>query len=338
MRRGGRPVLAIEDLIVEFRSGAEVVTAADSVSYDVYPGETVGIVGESGSGKSVTVQAVLRLLAQPPAQIRGGRILFEDTRDLLTIPASEMRRIRGREISMVFQDPMASLNPVMSVGRQIGEAVRVHQPLSRSAARARAVELLQLVGIPDAALRARQFPHQFSGGMRQRVMVAMAVANRPKLIIADEPTTALDVTIQAQILEMLKTVSHETGAATILITHDLGLVAEMCDWVVVMYGGRVVETGSVAEIFRSPSHPYTVGLMQSIPRIDANIPRLRAIQGSPPSMAALPSGCSFHPRCALGDGEARCRTDVPQLTRLNANFHSSACHFAVSEVAGSARS
>jgi oligopeptide/dipeptide ABC transporter ATP-binding protein len=235
---------------------------------------------------------------------------------------------------MVFQDPMASLNPVMSVGRQIAEAIRVHQPLARSAARARAVELLQLVGIADAAVRARQFPHQFSGGMRQRVMVAMAVANQPKLIIADEPTTALDVTIQAQILEMLKTVREETGAATILITHDMGLVAEMCDWVVVMYGGKVVETASVTEIFRRPRHPYTIGLLESIPRIDGNVERLRPIQGSPPNMTALPPGCSFHPRCALGNGEARCRTDVPQLTRLTGDSHSSACHFANSDAVG----
>jgi oligopeptide/dipeptide ABC transporter ATP-binding protein len=325
-RGTGEPVLSIQELVTEFSTDDGIVHAVDHVSYDVYPGETVGIVGESGSGKSVTVMSVLGLIPQPPGKISHGRVLFGG-RNLLELPDREMRKIRGSDIAMIFQDPMTSLNPVLTVGFQIAEAVLVHDPAkSDDEARKRTVELLEMVGVPNADARFDQYPHEYSGGMRQRAMIAMAIANRPKVLIADEPTTALDVTIQAQVLDVLQTAQRETHAATILITHDLGLIAEMADRVVVMYGGRVVETGDVFTIFHEPRHPYTLGLMSSLPRLDADLERLSPIPGQPPSLINLPPGCAFHPRCRLQKGRERCRTEVPPLYDVAAG-HCSACHF-----------
>jgi oligopeptide/dipeptide ABC transporter ATP-binding protein len=319
------PLLSIRDLVTEFATPDGVVHAVDGVSYDVYPGETVGVVGESGSGKSVTVMSLLGLIPQPPGRIVGGEALLEG-RDLLQLPVRELRKVRGKEVAMIFQDPMTSMNPVLTVGSQIAEAITTHEDLGDDLARARSVELLELVGVPNADDRFDQYPHEYSGGMRQRAMIAMAIANRPKILIADEPTTALDVTIQAQVLEVLAAAQRETNAGTILITHDLGVIAEMADRVVVMYGGRVVETGSVDEIFHSPQHPYTLGLLSSLPRPNEDLARLEPIPGNPPSLINLPSGCAFHPRCHLGRGRERCRTEVPPLYDLGGGRRS-ACHY-----------
>ncbi|MBA2316477.1 MAG: ABC transporter ATP-binding protein [Euzebyales bacterium] len=319
------PILSIRDLVTEFATPDGTVHAVDHVSYDVYPGETLGVVGESGSGKSVTVMSVLGLIPQPPGKISNGEILFEG-RDLLRLSNAQLRKVRGKDIGMVFQDPMTSLNPVLKVGHQIAEAMQVHADVPDDKARLRTIELLELVGVPNAEARYDQYPHEYSGGMRQRGMIAMAIANEPKLLIADEPTTALDVTIQAQVLEVLSKAKEETNAATILITHDLGLIAEMADRVVVMYGGRVVETGDVDTIFHEPRHPYTLGLISSLPRLDQDLERLVPIEGQPPSLINLPSGCAFHPRCHLGQGRERCRTESPPLVEVG-TAHRSACHF-----------
>jgi oligopeptide/dipeptide ABC transporter ATP-binding protein len=321
------PVLSIRDLEVEFHTDDGVVHAVDGVGYDLFPGETLGVVGESGSGKSVTVLSILGLIPRPPGKIVGGSALFKG-RDLITLPKSELRRIRGKDIAMVFQDPMTSLNPVFRVGEQLAEALKTHDPeLDDSAARQRGVALLDLVGVPSADRRYDQYPHEYSGGMRQRAMIAMAIANQPSVLIADEPTTALDVTIQAQILGVLRTAQEETHAATILITHDLGLIAEMADRVVVMYAGHVVETGNVHAIFHEPRHPYTLGLMNSLPRLERDERRLVSIPGQPPSMIHVPPGCPFHPRCFLHKGRDRCRTEVPPLEPVGSDAHLSACHF-----------
>jgi oligopeptide/dipeptide ABC transporter ATP-binding protein len=320
------PLLSIRDLVTEFKTTDGIVHAVDHVSYDVYPGETLGVVGESGSGKSVTVMSVLGLIPEPPGRIASGEILLEG-RDLLKLPRKELRHIRGKDIAMVFQDPMTSMNPVLSVGLQIAEALTTHdKKLTEDGARARVVELLELVGVPNADARYDQYPHEYSGGMRQRAMIAMAIANQPKILIADEPTTALDVTIQAQVLNVLKDAQRATNAGTILITHDLGVIAEMADRVVVMYGGKVVETGSVDDIFHNPSHPYTLGLLASLPRANRQVNRLEPIPGQPPSLINLPKGCSFHPRCKMSAGRERCRTEVPELVELDGT-RSSACHF-----------
>ncbi len=260
------PLLRVEELSVEFSAGKHVTRAVDTVSFDVETGSCVGIVGESGSGKSVTSLSILRLIATPPGRIAGGRIVFEGT-DLLSLPADRMPEIRGRDIAMIFQEPMSSLNPVMTIGDQIAEAVMLHARLSRRACRARAIEMLGLVGIPAPAERINAFPHQFSGGVRQRVMIAMALACDPKLLIADEPTTALEVTIQAQVLELMKRIRRTRDTAILIISHDLGVIAEIADRVVVMYAGRIVETADVRRIFRRPAHPYTRGLLRSIPRL-----------------------------------------------------------------------
>ncbi len=320
------PLLSIRDLTVEFDTDDGVVHAVTGVTYDVFPGETLGIVGESGSGKSVSTMSLLGLIPQPPGRVVSGEAIF-DGRDLLKIKAGELRRIRGGAVSMVFQDPMTSLNPVFRVGDQISEALVAHGRDEKEAAE-RAVELLTIVGIPNPAERAKQYPHEFSGGMRQRAMIAMAIANEPQLLIADEPTTALDVTIQAQIIEVMKKAQEETGAATILITHDLGLIAELADRVVVMYGGRVVEQGDVYTIFSSPRHPYTIGLMDSLPRLTVDDDWLKPIPGQPPSLIAVPPGCAFHPRCFLAQGRERCREEVPPLRPIEETAHLSACHFA----------
>jgi peptide/nickel transport system ATP-binding protein len=292
----GEPLLRVEDLRVEFPSEDGVVHAVDGISYQVLPGRTLGIVGESGSGKTVSSLTALGLTRRQGARI-SGRILFEG-QDLLTLPEDSMRAIRGNDIAMVFQDPLSSLHPLYKVGRQLTEAVRAHRDVSKPKARERAIELLGLVGIPDPARRVDQYPHEFSGGMRQRVMIAMALANEPKLLFADEPTTALDVTVQAQILALMERLQRELGMAIVIITHDLGVVAEMADEIAVMYAGRIVETASAANLFASPEHPYTWGLLKSIPRLDSQRDEdLVPIPGTPPSLINPPSGCHFHPRC-----------------------------------------
>ncbi len=323
------PVLSIRDMTVEFGTEDGVVKAVTGVNYDLFPGEILGVIGESGAGKSVSVMTMLDLIPKPPGRVVSGEAIFKG-RDLLTMSKSELRNVRGGDIAMIFQDPMTSLNPVLKVGSQIAEAVLAHNPKSsEDDARKRAFELLELVGVPNAEQRFDQYPHEFSGGMRQRGMIAMAIANSPSVLIADEPTTALDVTIQAQIVEVLKTAQRETHAATILITHDLGLIAELADRVVVMYAGRVVELSDVFTIFNSPRHPYTVGLMNSLARVDIDKEALLPIPGQPPSMISPPPGCAFHPRCLHSRGRARCRTEIPPLRPFGeGGDHVSACHFA----------
>ena len=321
------PVLSIKNLTVDFNTEDGVVHAVDGISYDIYPGETLGIVGESGSGKSVSMLSVLGLIPQPPGKIVDGEATFKG-RDLMKMSKRDLRRLRGGDIAMVFQDPMTSLNPVLGVGFQIGEAIKVHNAgISDAETRTRGIELLRIVGVPNPDQRYDQYPHEFSGGMRQRAMIAMAIANSPSVLIADEPTTALDVTIQAQIIEVLKTAQHETDAAIVLITHDLGLVAELADRVIVMYAGRVVESGDVHTIFANPRHPYTIGLMDSLPALTVEEDWLRPIPGQPPSLINRPPGCAFHPRCFLSGGRERCRTDVPELRAAGGPEHRSACHY-----------
>ena len=321
------PLLSIRDLAVEFRTEDGIVHAVDGISYDVFPGETLGIVGESGSGKSVSTLALLGLIPVPPGRIAGGTAEFKGV-DLLQMKRRDLRRFRGDEVAMIFQDPMTSLNPVLKVGDQLAEAITTHYPKEpNDKVKARVVDLLRLVGVPNPEVRVNQYPHEFSGGMRQRAMIAMSIANSPSLLIADEPTTALDVTIQAQVLEVLKTVQQETHAATILITHDLGIVAELCERVIVMYAGRIVETGDVHTIFRAPRHPYTIGLMDSLPKLTEDEEWLRPIPGAPPSLINRPSGCAFHPRCFLSQGRAKCREETPGLHRAEGEAHSAACHF-----------
>jgi oligopeptide/dipeptide ABC transporter ATP-binding protein len=319
----GEPLLSVSDLAVEFRTEDGVARALDGVSFDVHAGEVVAIVGESGSGKSVTALSVLGLLRQPPARVLGGEVLLRG-RDVLAMSRRELRAVRGTEVAMIFQDPMTALNPVHRVGRQIAEMIRLHSRVSARAANARAVELLDLVGVAQPATRARQYPHEFSGGMRQRAMIAMAIANNPALLIADEPTTALDVTIQAQVLELLRTAQQETGAATVLITHDLGVVAEMAERVLVMYAGRIVERADVRQLFARPRHPYTVGLLESVPRLDVETQELTPIPGSPPSLLVRRPGCPFAPRCALR--RSLCDEERPPLVDIG-DGRASACHF-----------
>jgi oligopeptide/dipeptide ABC transporter ATP-binding protein len=322
------PLLSVRDLVVEFRTQHGTVRAVDGVSYDVYPGEVLGIVGESGSGKSVSTLAMLRLVPTPPGRVASGEALLNG-RDLLGMSPRELRRVRGNDIAMIFQDPMTSLNPVLKIGEQLEEAIRTHHPRRRGrAVREQVQGLMRTVGIPSPERRVDQYPHEFSGGMRQRVMIAMAIANRPSLLIADEPTTALDVTIQAQILDVLREAQAETHAATIMITHDLGLIEELADRVLVMYAGRVVELADVETLFAAPRHPYTVGLMQSRARISEEQQELRPIPGQPPSLVARPSGCPFHPRCFLSQGRERCREETPPLEPVGDGGHVSACHFA----------
>ena len=320
------PVLSIRDLVVEFKTEDGVVHAVDDISYDVFPGETLGIVGESGSGKSVSTMSILGLIPQPPGRIASGTAMFKG-QDLLKMKKKELRRFRGDEVAMVFQDPMTSLNPVLKVGYQLGEAIKTHYPKEpNDKVKERVIELLRLVGVPNPDSRYENYPHEFSGGMRQRAMIAMSIANSPSLLIADEPTTALDVTIQAQVLEVLKKVQAETEAATILITHDLGIVAEMCDRVLVMYAGHIVESGSVETIFRAPRHPYTIGLMNSLPKLSGDEEWLEPITGAPPSLIDLPPGCPFHPRCFLA--RELCRQQNPPLAPVDGGAgHASACHF-----------
>jgi peptide/nickel transport system ATP-binding protein len=321
------PLLEVRGLKTRFSLEEGPVLAVDDVSFSLPPGGTLGVVGESGCGKSVTALSVMRLVPEPPGRVVAGEVRFKG-RDLLALPEAEMRRIRGNQISMVFQEPMTSLNPVYTVGEQIGEPVRLHQGLDRKRARARAVEMLRQVGIPAPEQRVDAYPHQLSGGMRQRVMIAMALACNPELVIADEPTTALDVTIQAQILDLLKRLQAERGMAVMLITHDLGVVAESCDAVVVMYAGRVVEQAPVRSLFSRPAHPYTAGLLRSIPSFEdaqagARSARLKTIPGMVPSLRNLPVGCRFRDRCERAL-DICAKVDPP--LELKRDGQSAACH------------
>ena len=318
------PLLEVRGLSVSFRTHSGLLSAVEDVGFTLYPGDILGVVGESGSGKTVTVSSLVGLLPGN-AEITGGEVVYGG-RNLLELPEGELEGIRGREIAMVFQDPMTSLNPVMRVGRQITEALRIHGT-PRIEARRRAVELLDLVGIPEPRRRFGQFPHELSGGMRQRAVIAIAVANRPSVLIADEPTTALDVTIQAQVLEVLAAGCGAAGASMILVTHDLGVIAEVADRVAVMYAGRIVETGTVESIFHRPRHPYTIGLFTSLPRLDGELEHLAPIPGAPPTLAARPSGCAFHPRCFLSEGREPCRSEAAALAPIGSGQRA-ACHFA----------
>jgi oligopeptide/dipeptide ABC transporter ATP-binding protein len=306
-------LLSVRDLTVVFRTHDGTVHAVNGVSFDLEQGETLGLVGESGCGKSVTNLAMMRLLPRPAGRIEHGEVMFEDM-DLTKLPEAAMRDLRGRELAMIFQDPMTSLNPVLTIEEQMVETIQAHKRVTKAAARARAIELLGMVGIAEPAGRLRSFPHEFSGGMRQRVMIAMALALEPKLLIADEPTTALDVTIQAQVLELLQRLTNEQGTAVILITHDLGVVAGMTRRINVMYAGYVVEAATTVDLFAEPRHPYTVGLLHSIPRLDAADEPLLPIEGVPPDLRIAPVGCQFAPRCAWR--LARCWDDIPVLQPL----------------------
>lgn len=304
------PVLQVKDLKTEFFTDAGVVHAVDGVSFDLHPGETLGIVGESGCGKSVTALSILRLV-QKPGRIVGGQILFKGS-DIVTMTNEEVREIRGKDIAMIFQDPQSSLNPVLKIGFQVEEAMRAHQDISSKKALERAIELLKRVRIPAAASRVNDYPHQFSGGMRQRAMIAMGLVNSPSILIADEPTTALDVTVQAQILELLRDLNNELNTSIMLITHNMGVVAGLCSRVLVMYAGRIVEQGPVEQIFNSPQHPYTWSLLRSMPRLDSDRhERLVSIKGIPPDLIKPPSGCRFNPRCQFKI--ERCLHDDPHL-------------------------
>ncbi|MBM9507762.1 ABC transporter ATP-binding protein [Actinacidiphila acididurans] len=317
------PLLDVRDLHVEFRTRDGVAKAVNGVNYSVNAGETLAVLGESGSGKSVTAQAIMGILDMPPGRITSGEILFHG-KDMLTMSGEERRKIRGRKIAMIFQDALSALNPVLSVGYQLGEMFRVHQGMSRKQAKLKAIELMDRVRIPAAKERVNDYPHQFSGGMRQRIMIAMALALEPDLIIADEPTTALDVTVQAQVMDLLAELQREFTMGLILITHDLGVVADVADKIAVMYAGRIVETAPVHEIYRRPAHPYTKGLLQSIPRLDRKGQELYAIKGLPPNLTRIPSGCAFNPRCPMAQDV--CRTDVPVLHQVGPG-RGSACHF-----------
>jgi peptide/nickel transport system ATP-binding protein len=302
------PVLSVRHLRVEFPTRKGVLVAVDDVSFDIAEGEVLGVVGESGAGKSMTGSAVIGLI-EPPGRIAGGEVRLKGQR-IDNLPYEDMRRIRGRRIGMIFQDPLTSLNPLYRIGDQIVETIRTHAPVSEAEARKRAIELLTDVGIQGAEARIDAYPHQFSGGMRQRVVIALALAADPELIIADEPTTALDVSIQAQIIQLLKRLCRERGTAVMLITHDMGVIAETADRVAVMYAGRIAEIGPVRDVVQRPHHPYTKGLMGSIPTLDIDTPRLKQIPGSMPRLNAIPKGCAFHPRCP--DAITRCREERPK--------------------------
>ena len=326
----GRPVpagdalLQVRDLQVEFRTRDGVAKAVNGVSLDVHAGRTLAVLGESGSGKSVTAQAVMGILDSPPGFVTGGQVLFEGT-DLLQLSSRQMQRFRGERIAMVFQDALSALNPVYSVGFQIAEMFRVHLGTSRREGMAKALELMERVRIPAAKERLKNYPHQFSGGMRQRIMIAIALALDPQVLIADEPTTALDVTVQAQIMALLADLQRESGMGLILITHDLGVVADVADDIVVMYAGKVVERAPVHDIYADPAHPYTEGLLASIPRVDRKGQDLAAIKGLPPNLTRLPSGCPFHPRCPYRRDDP-CTTEEPPLYEVSSE-RGSACHF-----------
>ena len=317
-----RRLLEVNNLTTHFFTSDGVVKAVDGINYHLDEGEILGIVGESGCGKSVSALSLMRLVADPPGKIVDGEVTFED-KDLLQLGDAEMRSIRGNRMAMVFQEPMTSLNPVLTIGRQITETLELHQNMTKSQARERAVELIRMVGISDAGSRLTDYPHQFSGGMRQRVMIAMALSCNPKLIIADEPTTALDVTIQAQILELMRELAQQFGTALIIITHNLGVVARYAHRVVVMYAGKIIETGTAAEIYKNPRHPYTLGLLKSVPRLDEAVrTSLDPIEGLPPDLVDLPVGCSFQPRCPYAFD--RCTQETPYLME-HSEAHTTAC-------------
>ena len=316
------PLLDVKNLSTHFFSEDGVVKAVDGVSYDLFPGETLGLVGESGCGKTVSVLSVLRLIPNPPGKVVGGEVFFEG-KDLLKLKEEEICDIRGNKIAMIFQEPMTSLNPVVTIGRQVAEPMKVHLNMNQADAIARTIALLKQVQIPAAESRVKAFPHMFSGGMRQRAMIAMGLGCAPKLIIADEPTTALDVTIQAQLLELLKSLTKDFGTALIIITHNLGVVARYADRVNVMYAGRIVEKGTAKEIYKDPRHPYTIGLMASVPRLDQDIKKkLVPIEGQPPDLLAVPVGCAFYQRCAYA--LERCRIERPKLEAVSGK-HEKAC-------------
>jgi oligopeptide transport system ATP-binding protein len=320
-------LLEVNNLKTHFRTREGWVHAVDGVSFHIDQGEKLGVVGESGCGKSVTAMSIMRLILQPPGEIVDGSIIFGD-QDLLTIPESAMRKVRGKQIGMIFQDPLTSLNPVLTIGYQITEVLRLHLGLTSQQARMRAIELLREVGIPEAERRLNSYPHQFSGGMRQRVMIAIALACRPQLIIADEPTTALDVTVQAQILELINSISTEYSSAVMLITHDLGVVAGMTDRVIVMYAGHVVEMAATDELFANPRHPYTLGLLASVPRLDENRQEtLTPIEGSPPDLLHPPPGCPFAPRCIFATNQCQ---SAPPLRAVGPH-HIAACWYDINE-------
>jgi oligopeptide transport system ATP-binding protein len=327
---GDVPLLEVRDLHVEFHTRDGVAKAVNGVNYTVSSGETLAVLGESGSGKSVTAQAIMGILDMPPGRIPKGQILYRGE-DMLTMSGDARRKIRGSKIAMIFQDALSALNPVLSVGYQLGEMFRVHQGLSKKDAKAKAIELMDRVKIPAAKERVGDYPHQFSGGMRQRIMIAMALALEPDLIIADEPTTALDVTVQAQVMDLLADLQREYNMGLILITHDLGVVADVADKIAVMYAGRIVETAPVHELYKRPAHPYTKGLLDSIPRLDQKGQDLYAIKGLPPNLTRIPSGCAFNPRCP--QAQDICRTDVPPLHPVTERDggelvgRGSACHF-----------
>ncbi|MDI6025652.1 ABC transporter ATP-binding protein [Corticibacterium sp. UT-5YL-CI-8] len=313
MNHPAPPILEVRNLKTYFSSERGDIRSVDDISFSVVKGETLGIVGESGSGKSVTSLSIMRLIAAPPGRYAGGQILFEN-RDILQLSKAEMRALRGNRISMIYQEPMTSLNPVFTVGEQIAETIALHQNLSRKSAFSKAIDMLRLVNIPEPERRATEYPHQLSGGMRQRVMIAMALSCNPRLLIADEPTTALDVTIQAQILDLLRRLRRDLGMSIVLITHDLGVVAEMCDRVAVMYAGKIVEVADVTALFDNPLHPYTEGLLASIPRLDEDVDELYAIEGSVPNPIDRPPGCAFAGRCPYVF--ELCRTEEPPLVEV----------------------
>jgi oligopeptide/dipeptide ABC transporter ATP-binding protein len=314
-------LLSVENLVTAFKTERGTIRAVDDISFSIKKGQTVGLVGESGCGKSVTSLSILRLIQSPPGQIAGGKIVFEG-KDILKLDEAGMRGIRGNKISMIFQEPMTSLNPVFTIGNQISEVFRIHQGLSKKEAREKSIEMLRLVKIPAAEKRVDEYPHQLSGGMRQRVMIAMALACRPALLVADEPTTALDVTIQAQILDLMAQLQRELDMAILLITHDLGVVAEVCDFVIVMYAGRIAEQGTVEQLFKEPRHPYTAGLLRSIPRLGHKTEYLPTIEGTVPSLANLPQGCRFQTRCP--HVHDRCKQE-PKLVSVGSGAHMAAC-------------
>ncbi|KOU21688.1 methionine ABC transporter ATP-binding protein [Streptomyces sp. WM6372] len=331
------PVLEVRDLHVEFATREGVVRAVNGVNYSVKSGETLAVLGESGSGKSVTAQAIMGILDTPPGRIAQGEILFQG-QDILKMSEAERRKLRGPKMAMIFQDALSALNPVFSVGNQLGEMFRVHQGMSKKDAKAKAIELMDRVKIPAAKARVNDYPHQFSGGMRQRIMIAMALALEPDLIIADEPTTALDVTVQAQVMDLLADLQREYSMGLILITHDLGVVADVADKIAVMYAGRIVEQAPIHELYKRPAHPYTRGLLDSIPRLDQKGQELYAIKGLPPNLLKAPSGCAFNPRCPKA--QDICRTDVPALQIVTEPDgtelvgRGSACHFWKEQIHG----
>ncbi|MDI6725645.1 MAG: ABC transporter ATP-binding protein [Smithellaceae bacterium] len=322
------PLLQVKDLKTYFHMDYGLVKAVDGVSYDLNEGETLGLVGESGCGKSVGALSILRLIPEPPGEIAGGEIIFQG-KDLLQANPDELRDIRGNKIAMIFQEPMTSLNPVLAIGFQIGEALELHQQMGKGEARREVLRLLTMVGIPDAVRRIDDYPHQFSGGMRQRVMIAMGLSCNPRLLIADEPTTAVDVTIQAQLLEVIKELTARLGTSVIIITHNLGVVARYVNRMAVMYAGRIVESGTARDVYGKPSHPYTIGLLASVPRLDKpRTSRLVPVEGQPPNLVNLPPGCAFYPRCTFK--MERCASERPEL-RLVGEGHHTACWVEIRE-------